>query len=66
MDIIKKIPFLFLELSLKMLKKHNLCNNKYVGKTFNIVFNSKIEIEEDGDEQEYIIRTIIGLELLEQ
>lgn len=52
----------------EILKKYNLSNNKYVGKTFNIIFNSEIEIEieEDGDEQEYIIRTIIGLELLEQ
>ncbi|MFC5048319.1 hypothetical protein ACFSTE_02735 [Aquimarina hainanensis] len=59
---------LFPNIKPELLKKYNLNDEKFMGKTFNITFitETETEIDEDGDEQEYDVRTIIGLELIDQ
>ncbi|SHJ09203.1 hypothetical protein [Aquimarina spongiae] len=56
---------LFAKANPEVLEKFNLSNSKYVGKVFNVTYISEIETEldDDGDEQEYTVRTIIDLEL---
>ncbi|GAA0730280.1 hypothetical protein GCM10009430_41380 [Aquimarina litoralis] len=51
----------------EVLEKYNLSDEKFIGKKFNITFKTEWETEtdEDGDEQEYELRTIIDLELLD-
>lgn len=58
---------LFAKTSPEVLKKFSLRNEKFKGKTFNITFitETETEIDEDGDEQEYNVRTIVGIELLD-
>ncbi|WP_378178596.1 hypothetical protein [Aquimarina sp. SS2-1] len=50
-----------------VLTKYNLSDEKYSGKTFSITFISETEteVDEDGDEQAYTVRTITDLELLD-
>lgn len=57
----------FSKIDLELLKKYDLSDEKFIGKTFTVTFISETitEIDEDGDEQEYDKRTIVGLELLE-
>ncbi len=58
---------LFVKANPDAIKKFNLNNEKFIGKKFNITFISEteIEVDEDGEEQEYYFRTIIDLELLD-
>ncbi|GAA4273136.1 hypothetical protein U6A24_07660 [Aquimarina gracilis] len=58
---------LFAKANSEVLKKFNLSNEKFMGKTFNITFITETEtdVDEDGDEQEYDVRTIVDLELLD-
>lgn len=58
---------LFSKVNPGVLEKYNLSEEKYKGKTFNITFISETETEadEDGDEQEYTVRTIVDLKLLD-
>lgn len=58
---------LFVKISPEVLEQHNLNDEGFIGKSFNITFTSETvtEMDEDGDEQEYIVRTIINLELLD-
>ncbi len=58
---------LFTKVKSEVLKKFNLKGEKFIGKTFNITFitETETEIDEDGDEQEYTVRIIIDLELLD-
>ncbi|WP_299242954.1 hypothetical protein [uncultured Aquimarina sp.] len=57
---------LFPKIKPELLKKYNLSNEIFMGKTFNITFitETETEVDEDGDEQEYDVRTIVNLELL--
>ncbi len=58
---------LFAKIKTEVLKKINLNDEGFIGKTFNITFVTEIitEIDDDGDEQEYNVRTITDLELLD-
>ena len=58
---------LFPKITPELLKKYNLSDEKFMGKTFNITFitETETEIDEDEDEQEYDVRTIIDLELID-
>ncbi|WP_438425773.1 hypothetical protein [Aquimarina macrocephali] len=55
--------FFFTKIVPEVLKTYDLKGNKFEGKAFEITFISETEteIDEDGDEQEYTRRTIIGL-----
>ncbi len=57
----------FPKISSEVSEKEDLTGDMYVGKTCNITYVSEVEteIDEDGDEQEYIIRTIVALELVD-
>ncbi len=48
------------------LKMYNLKDKKFIGKIFEITFSFKTEteVDEDGDKQEFIKRTITALKLL--
>ncbi|TPN87079.1 hypothetical protein [Aquimarina algicola] len=58
---------LFSKANSEVLEKFNLSSEKFIGKTFNITFitETETEVDEDGDEQEYDVRTIVDLELLD-
>lgn len=57
----------FLKISSDVSEKEDLTGDTHVGKTYNITYVSETEteIDEDGDEQEYVIRTIVALELVD-
>lgn len=54
----------FSKISSEVSEKEDLSEGKYIGKIFNITYISETEteIDEEGDEQEYVVRTIIALE----
>ncbi|MHA7058526.1 hypothetical protein ACWGOQ_0014985 [Aquimarina sp. M1] len=55
----------FTKITPEALKLYNLKDKSFIGKKFEITFTSEIEIEtdEDGDKQEFEIRTITDLKL---
>ena len=57
----------FNEISDQALKSYNLKSETFNGKKFEVTYSEKseIEIDDDGDEQEVTIRTIISLKLIE-
>jgi len=57
---------LFAKANPEALNKVQLSNEKFIGKTFNITFitETEVELDDGGDELEYIVRTIIDLEFL--
>ncbi|GGX22742.1 hypothetical protein [Aquimarina muelleri] len=58
---------IFPKISSEVDEKEDLSGDVYIGKTFNITYISEVEteIDEDGNEQEYVTRTIVALELVD-
>ncbi|MHA7058761.1 hypothetical protein ACWGOQ_0016165 [Aquimarina sp. M1] len=52
----------------EILKTYNLKDKKFIGRKFEITFAFRYEneVDEDGDKQEFVKRTITGLKLINQ
>ncbi|MFD2562840.1 hypothetical protein [Aquimarina rubra] len=57
----------FKDITPEVLKTYNLKDKKYIGKKFEVTFSFAYEdeVDEDGDKQQFIKRTVTGLKPLD-